>query len=78
MEDEYNLGTGMTMIVVIIEDGVEPRIDLDGCHPLVAANIFRSAAEMLESLPQRPTITTLGQLVAADEDFLYIEFDEDE
>lgn len=78
MEDEYDLGTGITMITIILEDDQEPKIDLDGCHPLVAANIFRMAAEMIEDATTKPTITTLGQVIAMDEQLLYIEFDEDE
>lgn len=75
--DEYDLGTGMTIITIILEDDVEPKIDLDGCHPLVAANIFRLAAEMLESMTIRPTISTLGQVIATDDSFIFFEDDDE-
>lgn len=76
-ETEYDLGTGMTIITIILEDIAEPKIELDGCHPLVAANIFRNAAEMIEEMMQKPTITTYGQIIAADDDVLFAEYDVD-
>lgn len=76
MDDElgFDLGTGLTVIYIVLEDDQPPQIDLDGCHPLVAANIFRNAAEMIEEMMTRPTITTLGYVVASDE-AVYMEMD---
>ena len=61
-----------------IEDDVEPKIDLDGCHPLVAANIFRNAADMLEAMPMRPTISTLGQIIACDDEVFFLDLDDED
>ena len=75
MEDEFDLGTGLTIINIILDDDGPPRIDLDGCHPLVAANIFRNAAEMIEEMMMRPTISTFGHIIATDECYFIDEED---
>lgn len=78
MEEQFDLGTGLTIISIILEDDVEPKIDLDGCHPLVAANIFRNAADMLEAMPMRPTISTLGQIIACDDEIFFLDLDDED
>ena len=50
----------MVVMTVVLEDGSEPRIELDGCHPQIAVAVFRQAADMLEAITTRPTITTHG------------------
>ena len=79
MEDEigYDLGTGMTVITIIFEQDCAPRIELAGCNPLVAAGVFRLAAETLEGLVIAPTILNYGDILASEESFIF-ELDEDD
>jgi len=78
VEDEYDLGTGMIVISIVLEPGRPPQIELDGCNPCVALQIFKSAAELLDENILRPTIYSTGQLVAADDINLFVEYNEEE
>lgn len=69
----------MVVMTVVLEDGSEPRIELDGCHTQIAVAVFRQAADMLEAITTRPTITTHGDVLTSEEDYVfYFETDDDE
>jgi hypothetical protein len=78
MEEDYDLGTGMTIISIVMDETGPPRIELDGCHPVIAANIFRQAAELLEDIMVKPTILNGDEIVTADETFFMFMDDDDE
>lgn len=78
MEEDYDLGTGLTVITIVIDEMNVPQIELDGCHPIIAANLFRQAAELLEELIVKPTILNGDEIITADETFFMFMDDDDE
>ena len=76
MDETYDLGTGITIISIVLEEGEPPKIELDGCDPDVAAAIFRRAADILNSTAIYPTITSKGEEIIADDFVIY--FDDDD
>ena len=79
MEDDldFDLGTGMTVITIVFEPDCSPQIELGGVNPLVAASVFRMAADILERITVEPTILINGQVVSSEEAFL-IDLDDDD
>lgn len=75
MEEEYDLGTGLTIITVVMDNTqIAPRIDLDNCPPHIAIAVFAKAIEALEELIPYPTITYQGRTVVSD---MYLSGDEE-
>ena len=67
MEEEYDLGTGLSVITIVMDNTqIAPRIDLDNCPPHIAIAVFAKAIEALEELIPYPTITYQGRTVVSD------------
>ena len=66
-EEEYDFGTGLTVITIVIDNTEDaPRIDLDDCPPHIAAAIFEKAAIALKAVIPYPTITFMGEMLVSD------------
>ena len=80
MEEEesiFDLGTGMTVITIIFNDDHAPKVDLGGCNPMVAAGVFRLAADQIDSIIIAPTILNNGDILCSEEEYI-LEFDDDD
>lgn len=74
-----DLGTGLTIITIVIDQAKEvPEIDLDDCPPILAVSIFQQAIEALQANMPIPTIKYKGYVVASEVSYLYDEEDDDE
>ena len=75
-EDQFDLGTGLTVITIVLDEAENaPRIDLGDCPPHIAIQIFEDTAELLRSMMPTPTVTYMGNIIAQP---FYIDIDEDE
>jgi hypothetical protein len=74
-EEEYNLGTGLSIITIVMDETkIAPKIDLDNCPPHIAIVIFAKAIEALEELVPFPTVVYQGKTVVSD---IYVNDDEE-
>jgi hypothetical protein len=79
IEKLKDLGTGLTIITIVIDEAKEaPEIDLSDCPPVVAINIFQQAIEALQSRMPIPTIKYNGYVVASEVTYGWDDDDEDD
>ena len=79
IEELKDLGTGMTVISIVIDKAKDaPEIDLGDCPPVLAISIFQQAIEALEQIMPIPTITYNGSVIASEITYVMLEDDDDE
>lgn len=76
--DELENYLGIIVVTLTMENNGVPVLDLGGCSPLYAAAIMRQAADMLEDIVVKPTITNYGQTLAVDGFYATFEDEEEE
>lgn len=77
IEDLYDIGTGMQVITIVLNEDEAPSVHLDSVVPAVAISLFRSIAATLEECLPVPTISFEGEVIA--EEFCFHgDFDNDE
>lgn len=79
IEELKDLGTGLTVISIVIDRAKEaPEIDLGDCPPVLAVSIFQQAIEALQAGMPIPTITYNGYVVASEVSYMLDDDEDDE